>query len=113
SDTIRQEPMARQAMTAGLQRQLERLGCEAPGADSAGKRRAAIGSWAAMVGAMILARMSEDRNLSDEILEQTRAWINDKTSAATGLAGSTALTAHTNPAVPAPAVADQQKTPRN
>lgn len=39
------------------------------------KRRAAIGSWAAMVGALILARMSADSELSDEVLSETRAWL--------------------------------------
>jgi hypothetical protein len=30
---------------------------------------------AAMVGAMIMARFSDDPKLSDELLAQTRAWI--------------------------------------
>ncbi|TIQ44518.1 MAG: TetR/AcrR family transcriptional regulator, partial [Mesorhizobium sp.] len=41
----------------------------------ADRRRAAIGCWAAMVGAVILARAIDDPALSDEVLEQTRAWI--------------------------------------
>jgi hypothetical protein len=39
------------------------------------KRRAAIGSWAAMVGAVIMARFSDDPKLSGELFVQTRAWI--------------------------------------
>jgi len=74
AETVRQPAGARAAMTAGLKRQIERLSAGAPGAD-ADKRRAAIGGWAAMVGAMILARVSDDPALSDEVLEQTRAWI--------------------------------------
>jgi TetR/AcrR family transcriptional repressor of nem operon len=35
----------------------------------------AIGTWAAMVDAMILARASNDPALSDEVLDQTRAWL--------------------------------------
>jgi TetR/AcrR family transcriptional repressor of nem operon len=62
-------------MTAGLRRQIERFTKTAPGATEAEKRRAAIGTWSAMVGAVILARMSDDPELSDEILTQTRAWI--------------------------------------
>ncbi|KNY20624.1 TetR/AcrR family transcriptional regulator [Methylobacterium sp. ARG-1] len=73
SDTIRQAPEARAAMTEGLRRQIARLADGAAGAE--GARQAAIGSWAAMVGAMILARMSDDPALSDEVLAQTRAWI--------------------------------------
>jgi TetR/AcrR family transcriptional repressor of nem operon len=47
----------------------------ASGGNSAQKRRTAIGSWAAMVGAMILARASDDPTLSNEVLDQTRAWL--------------------------------------
>jgi TetR/AcrR family transcriptional repressor of nem operon len=77
-ETIRQSPEARAAMTAGLRRRIELLSEGAPGASAAEKRRVAIGSWAAMVGAVILARLSDDPQLSDEVLEQTRAWIDDK-----------------------------------
>jgi TetR/AcrR family transcriptional repressor of nem operon len=75
SETIRQPGGARAEMTAGLRHQIERLSHIAPGADAAHRRRAAIGSWAAMVGAMILARMSDDSELSDEVLSETRAWL--------------------------------------
>jgi TetR/AcrR family transcriptional regulator, transcriptional repressor for nem operon len=78
ADAIRQSPDARAAMTEGLRRQIERLSEGAPGASAAERRRAAVGSWAAMVGAVILARLSDDPRLSDEVLEQTRAWIDDK-----------------------------------
>ena len=74
SETTRQPRSARAEMTAGLKAQIERLSRIAPG-DPARKRRAAIGSWAAMVGAMILARMSDDADLSDEVLNETRAWL--------------------------------------
>ncbi len=75
AETVRQPAGARAAMTAGLERQIERLSAGAPGADAAERRRAAIGGWAAMVGAMILARVSDDPALSDEVLDQARAWI--------------------------------------
>lgn len=75
SETIRQPEGARIEMTAGLKRQIERLSKVAPGTDEAGKRRVAIGSWAAMVGALILARMATDTVLSEEILSETRAWL--------------------------------------
>jgi len=74
SETPRQPGGVRAEMTAGLKAQIERLSRIAPG-DPAHKRRAAIGSWAAMVGAMILARMSDDAHLSDEVLSETRAWL--------------------------------------
>ncbi|MGJ5818939.1 TetR/AcrR family transcriptional regulator [Paludibaculum fermentans] len=75
SETIRQSPEARAAMTAGLRRQIERFAKTVPGNTTAEKRQAAIGTWAAMVGGLILARLSDDPKLSDEILAQTRAWI--------------------------------------
>ena len=75
AETIRHTPDARAAMTAGL-----RLADRTPCADrawpsAAEKRRVAIGSWAAMVGAVILARVSDDPKLSDEVLAETRAWL--------------------------------------
>lgn len=76
ADTLRQTPEARAAMTEGVRAQIAWLSQAQPDEDPADRRRAAIGSWAAMVGAMILARASDDEALSDEILEQTRAWIN-------------------------------------
>jgi TetR/AcrR family transcriptional repressor of nem operon len=70
-----QTPAARSAMTEGLRSQLDRIGKALPELDAADRRRAAIGSFAAMVGAVILARAIDDPALSDEILEQTREWI--------------------------------------
>jgi TetR/AcrR family transcriptional regulator, transcriptional repressor for nem operon len=81
SETVRQTPEARAAMASGLQKQIERLSTPSANAtaeDAARARRAAIGGWSAMVGAVILARLVDDPALSDEILEQTRAWIEDQ-----------------------------------
>jgi TetR/AcrR family transcriptional regulator, transcriptional repressor for nem operon len=70
-----QTPAARSAMSEGLRSQINRIGKALPELDAADRRRAAIGSFAAMVGAVILARAVDDPAFSDEILEQTRAWI--------------------------------------
>jgi TetR/AcrR family transcriptional regulator, transcriptional repressor for nem operon len=75
AEAIRQAPEIRSAMTTGLQLHIERMTNSAQGGNVATKRQAAIGSWAAMLGAVILARLSDDPKLSDEILTQTRAWI--------------------------------------
>ncbi len=75
AETARLGGGAQTEMTTALKRQIERLSRIAPGADAARKRQAAIGSWAAMVGAMILARVSDDTALSDEVLDQTQAWL--------------------------------------
>jgi TetR/AcrR family transcriptional regulator, transcriptional repressor for nem operon len=80
SETIRQGPEARAAMTTALRRRVDLFARTAPGTTAAKRRRAAIGSWSAMVGAVILARLSDDPKLADEVLSQTRAWICDKTS---------------------------------
>ncbi|MGN8152749.1 TetR/AcrR family transcriptional regulator [Agrobacterium sp. 22094] len=70
-----QTPAAKAAMTEGLRSQIARIEQALPEQDPAARRRAAVGSWAAMVGAVILARAVDDPELSDEVLEQTRAWI--------------------------------------
>lgn len=75
SEALRQTSGARSAMTAWLKRQIDRLSRISPGADETQKRRNAIGTWASMVGAMILARMSNTSELSDEVLRETRAWL--------------------------------------
>jgi TetR/AcrR family transcriptional repressor of nem operon len=75
AETIRQAPEARAAMTADLRRQIDRFAKGAAGKTAAARRQAAIGSWAAMLGAMVLARMSDDEKLSDEVLAATKAWL--------------------------------------
>jgi len=80
TEAIRQSPEARAAMTAALRKQIEALEAGMPGEDGARRRRAAIGSWTAMVGAMILARVSDDPALSAEVLRETRAWIGETAS---------------------------------
>jgi TetR/AcrR family transcriptional repressor of nem operon len=70
-----QAPASRSAMTEGLRSQIERIAATLPAAGAAERRRVAIGSWAAMVGAVILARAVDDAALSDELLEQTRLWV--------------------------------------
>ena len=73
-----QSPEARSAMTNGLKSQIERLAAVIPAPQGTDPRTAAMGSWAAMVGAMILARAVDDPALSDEMLKRTRAWIDQR-----------------------------------
>lgn len=77
-----QSAAAGAAMTAGLRSQIDRVSEALPWVSETERRRAAIGSWAAMVGAVILARAVDDPALSDEILQQTRAWIDSGISQA-------------------------------
>lgn len=73
-----QTPAAKAAMTDGLRSQIARIEKALPNVEPTDRRRVAIGSWAAMVGAVILARAIDDPELSDEILEQTRSWIDTR-----------------------------------
>jgi len=75
ADVGRGTAEARAEMTGGLRRQVESLSRTASGATPAERRRAAIGSWSAMVGALVLARMTDDPALADEVLAETRAFI--------------------------------------
>ncbi len=77
AETARQKGGARAALTAGLKQQLEHLTRLARGKNASENRRMAIGSWAAMLGAIILARVSDDPAFSDEVLDQTRTWLAD------------------------------------
>lgn len=83
TEAIRQTAAARSTITAALRRHVDQLASSAPGTSAAARRRAAIGSWSAMLGAVILARLYDDPALSDEVLRETRAWI-DGQSPGTG-----------------------------
>ncbi|GGB11517.1 TetR family transcriptional regulator [Brucella endophytica] len=72
-----QAPEARASMAQVLASQIGTLAEIMPGEDPAKRRRAAIGSWSAMVGALILARSIDNPALSDELLSETRAWIDE------------------------------------
>jgi TetR/AcrR family transcriptional repressor of nem operon len=78
AETIRQAPAVRTAMTAGLSDTIARFSRQTAGETAAERRRNAIGRWAAMVGALVLARSSDDAALSDEILSATQAWLEEK-----------------------------------
>lgn len=75
AESRHESPAARSAMTVGLRSQIDRLMEILPETNEADRRRAAIGSWAAMVGAVILARAIDDPSFSDEVLSETRAWV--------------------------------------
>jgi TetR/AcrR family transcriptional regulator, transcriptional repressor for nem operon len=63
----------RRVMTESTRRQLDRFSAQAKGETASERRRAAIGAWSAMVGAMVLARIVDDDQLSKEILTEARA----------------------------------------
>lgn len=74
-----QAPEARKSMARVLTAQIATLTEMIPDGDPASRRRAAIGGWSAMVGALILARSIDDPALSDEVLYETRSWIDERT----------------------------------
>ncbi|MET3663533.1 TetR/AcrR family transcriptional regulator [Caulobacter sp. 1776] len=78
SDIRRQTPAARAAMAEGFKSQIDHVAA-ALGDTGGDSRRRAIGTWASMVGAVVLARAIEDPGLAKEILDETRAWIDDGT----------------------------------
>src|SRR3954471_13456925 len=57
AESIRQAPDARASATEGLRATIDRLAKGAPGKTVAERRRVALGSWSAMVGALILSRL--------------------------------------------------------
>lgn len=75
ADSLRQTPEARSAVTAGVCAQIDWLYARLTEPDVTERRRQAIADCAAMVGALILARAATDSALSEEILQETRAWI--------------------------------------
>ncbi|WP_394777306.1 TetR/AcrR family transcriptional regulator [Undibacterium sp.] len=75
TETVRQPPPARAAMTDTIRSRIEGFARNSPGSSDAEKRRVAIASWSAMVGAMLMARVVDDAALSDEIINETRAQI--------------------------------------
>lgn len=80
AETIRQSPEARAVMTEIQRRTFERFNEGLPDVSDGESRRAAIGAWSAMVGALVLARVTDDPCLSDEVLTQTYAWILERSS---------------------------------
>lgn len=73
ADIARLGPKVRQALTEGAKGQIAVLEQLVPGEDEAAKRRRALATYAAMVGAIVLARAVDDDALSLEILEAARA----------------------------------------
>ncbi|MDR6955915.1 TetR/AcrR family transcriptional repressor of nem operon [Ancylobacter sp. 3268] len=75
AQTRHQSEAARAAMTEGFRGQLERMTAALPDGDDIERRRNAIATLSAMVGAVILSRAIDDPELADEVLEATRARI--------------------------------------
>ncbi|WP_017906515.1 TetR/AcrR family transcriptional regulator [Pseudomonas asplenii] len=78
AETRRQPAAARAQMTRSIVRLLERLEPGAPGDSVEEKRRAATGNLATLVGALVLARVSDDPRLAERLLDDSRNWLLEK-----------------------------------
>ncbi len=83
AEVPRRPAAAQAAMAAGIAAQIARLAQLSDADDPAAQRRDAIGSWSAMVGALVLSRAVDDPGLAADILNGTRDWID---AAGTGAA---------------------------
>ncbi|KQS61312.1 transcriptional regulator [Rhizobium sp. Leaf371] len=75
SEMRHQSPQARAVMTAGARQIIEMMSTDIPASAETAERQTAIGNWAAMVGAMMIARAVDDGALSDRILDETRRFV--------------------------------------
>lgn len=73
AEAAREGAGVRHAITEGTRAQLEALTALSPGASKAERRQRAVVTLAAMVGAMVLARASDDDALSREMLRAVKA----------------------------------------
>lgn len=71
SEVVRSSDGTRHAMTEAMRNLVDALSETAAGRNAQERRRAALASWAAMVGALTLSRLSDDPELADEILDAT------------------------------------------
>jgi TetR/AcrR family transcriptional repressor of nem operon len=75
TEAARVSDEARHAMTVAVRNQIQEFSRSAPGRSATERRQAAIGNWSAMIGALLLARVVDDPELSDQLLVDTRNWL--------------------------------------
>ena len=75
SDVSRQGPAVRRAVTDHMRAAVELLTKLIPAKAKAARRQKAISTYATLVGAMVIARAVDNRELSQEILEAARASV--------------------------------------
>jgi TetR/AcrR family transcriptional regulator, transcriptional repressor for nem operon len=77
ADVVRQTPEARAALADALPAIIDRLSSSIGERSDGDSRKQAIACWSAMVGALILSRITNNKKFSAEILSETRKWIVD------------------------------------
>jgi len=75
SDVSRQGPAARRAVADHIRSAVDLLTKLIPGKSRAARKQQAISTYATLVGAMVMARAVDDRELSQEILAAGRASV--------------------------------------
>jgi TetR/AcrR family transcriptional repressor of nem operon len=75
SEAARASADVRTILIDSIRRGIDRLSAASPGTTPAQRRRTAIAAYSAMVGAVVLARIVDAEELSDEILTATRSSI--------------------------------------
>jgi TetR/AcrR family transcriptional repressor of nem operon len=75
TEAVRTSREARHALTESVRSQIRKFGESAPGKTAEERRQAAVGSWAAMIGTVLLARIVDDPALSDQLMADTLAWL--------------------------------------
>lgn len=74
SEVVRGPEAPRHVMTSTIRQQIHSFTQSLPGTEET-SRQTAIGSWATMIGALVLARVSSDDALAEEILGSARTFI--------------------------------------
>lgn len=82
-DVSRQGPAVRHAVTDFVRSAVDLLAKLLPGRSKAAARQKAIGAYATLVGAMVIARAVDDRALSQEILDAGLATVTASTRRST------------------------------
>ena len=74
-DVSRQRPAVRRVVTDYVRSTVDLLAKVVPGKSKPARRQKAISTYATLVGAMVMARAVDNRELSQEILEAARASV--------------------------------------
>jgi TetR/AcrR family transcriptional repressor of nem operon len=86
SELVREDGKARHQMNDNVRAWLELFSQFATGANAKDRMRQATGTFAAMIGGIILARCTEDPHESDRILADVRAFLHENQNPARMLA---------------------------
>jgi len=74
-EATRASDAARMTMTESARSQIENFSQSMVGETDVDRRQAAVGNWAAMIGAVTLSRVLNDPALSDQVLADVKAWL--------------------------------------